>query len=177
MFWKRLTLLGPATLAMAAKVGYFDADVCVDSSGMEKCYADAESSWSDCINDNCEGQGTDCHNVCSCIRTNHEINCAASHCWNQAYSCEYQETAGDIGTWCINPDFSNVPFYPPPDNAPGACSCNLGKLLTSLYRTSEEIDTCGRKGEEIVKSLTSNEDIQLFASACTCCAYSASLSA
>lgn len=166
-----------ADLGIAAQVGYFDSKSCADPSGMESCYADAESAWGDCINDNCRGQSIDCNNVCSCIRTQAEIDCAAAHCWDKVYGCEYQQTAGDIGTWCLNPDFSDIPFYPPPDNASGACSCNLGKLVTSIYQTSEEIDSCGRKGEDILNTLTSNDEIQAFTASCICCSQSAQLSA
>ncbi|KAI1252378.1 hypothetical protein MGN70_006953 [Eutypa lata] len=92
-------------------------------------------------------------------------------------SCEYQETAGDIATYCLNPDLEGIPFYPPPDDAPGACSCNLGKLLTSIYQTSAETESCGANGEEIVSGLTSNDEIQTFSEACICCSQSATQSA
>lgn len=50
------------------------------------------------------------------------------------YSCEYQMTAGDIATYCLKPRLEDIPLYPPPDDTPGSCSCNMGKLLVSLYR-------------------------------------------
>ncbi|RYP88464.1 hypothetical protein DL770_004628 [Monosporascus sp. CRB-9-2] len=142
--------LAASPVAWAAKVGYFESKDCVDRSGMEQCYEEADEAWTDCINENCKDQNIDCHNVCSCIQTMDMIDCAGRHCWNQVYSCEYQLTAGDIGTFCLNPKFDAIPFYPPPDNAPGSCSCNMGKIITSLYRSLDELDTCGAHGEEIV---------------------------
>ncbi|KAI0887858.1 uncharacterized protein GGS22DRAFT_197765 [Annulohypoxylon maeteangense] len=164
-------------IVSATTVGYFDSESCVDPSGVAECYENAAVEWSSCVNVTCAGQNIDCINVCSCVQTQKQLDCAGQHCWNQVYSCEYQQTAGDIATNCLNPHLDQIPFYPPPDNAPGSCSCNLGKLLTSLYRTSNEIETCGANGEDIVGQLTSNDEIQIFARACTCCSESAMLSA
>ena len=77
----------------------------------------------------------------------------------------------------MSPELDQIPFYPPPDNAPGSCSCNMGKLLTSMYRTSAETETCGANGEAILNQITSNDEIQVFSRACICCSQSATLSA
>ncbi|KAH7305884.1 hypothetical protein B0I35DRAFT_483639 [Stachybotrys elegans] len=120
-------------LAVGAKVGYSEAQTCADRSGMEACYSDAQNDWASCINDNCEGVGVDCHN-------------------DQVYSCEYQQKVGDIPDYCLKSGLDNVLFYPTPGNAPGSCSCNLGKLLTSLMTTtSVATDRCDRNGEELAK--------------------------
>ncbi|KAI1090483.1 hypothetical protein F5B19DRAFT_463213 [Rostrohypoxylon terebratum] len=161
---------------LAATVGYFNSESCADPSGLAECYESASIEWSNCVNNTCAGQNIDCDNVCSCVQTQSQLDCAGKHCWNQVYSCEYQETAGDIATYCLNPRLHEIPFYPPPDNAPGSCSCNLGRLLTSVYQTSNETETCGANGAEVVQGLTTGE-IQTFTRACTCCSESAMLSA
>ncbi|KAI1439452.1 hypothetical protein F5Y02DRAFT_70235 [Annulohypoxylon stygium] len=162
--------------ASTGTVGYFDSGSCVDPSGLAECYETAAIEWSKCVNNTCAGQNIDCDNVCSCVQTQNQLNCAGQHCWNQVYSCEYQETAGDIAAYCLNPRLHEIPFYPPPDNAPASCSCNLGRLLTSLYQTSNETETCGANGAEVVQELTPDE-IETFTRACTCCSESAMLSA
>ncbi|KAI0386499.1 hypothetical protein F5Y04DRAFT_123659 [Hypomontagnella monticulosa] len=181
------SILSPSLLAVilatgtasADEVGYFDSQSCVDPTGLEQCYEEISSSFASCVNDNCKDQNIDCTNVCSCIRTADEIDCAGKHCWNRVYSCEYQQTVSDLGTYCLEPRFEEAPFFPPPDDADGlgACSCNLGKVLTSLYRTSAETETCGSNGEDIASGLTSNDEIQSFTRACTCCSQSGMLSA
>ncbi|KAG4216889.1 hypothetical protein PC116_g34630 [Phytophthora cactorum] len=67
----------------AAQVGYFNSESCVDPSGLEQCYAEADAMLADCVNENCKGQNIDCINVCHCINTENKINCAGAHCWNQ----------------------------------------------------------------------------------------------
>ncbi|KAI1799908.1 hypothetical protein F4811DRAFT_541855 [Daldinia bambusicola] len=161
----------------AAQVGYFNSESCVDPSGLEQCYADADTLLSDCVTSNCKGQSIDCINICHCINTENQIDCAGRHCWNQVYSCEYQQTAGEIATYCLNPDLEAIPFFPPPDNAPGSCSCNVAKVLISIYRTVAETETCGANGEEIASQLGSLDEIQHFSRACQCCSQSGMLSA
>ncbi|KAI9151362.1 hypothetical protein HJFPF1_08564 [Paramyrothecium foliicola] len=182
MLVQSTALLGSVALAGAAKVGYFDSENCVDTAGMEACYATAESSWAECIaNATCRDAEDYCERDCSCTRTQEQMNCAASHCWDRAYSCEYQLTVGDLETWCSTPDYSNIPFYPPPNDAPGSCSCNYLRLLTSYHRAWEELGTCGRKEPELAENLVAEDastaDSDLFSNACICCGTSAELSA
>lgn len=170
-------IAGPA---LAATAGYFESEVCADPSGFEQCYGDAEALYASCVDDHCDNNeaNIDCFNVCSCLRTYNELDCAGAHCWNQVYSCEYQATVGDLVTYCPKPDLESVPFYPPPDTgAPAACSCNLGKLMISQLRTSAEGETCGAHGTEIVNGLTSEEELDTFAKACICCLQSGMVSA
>lgn len=81
-----LTILLALTPALAKTVGYFDADECIDPSGLEECYDAASSRYTDCVNVNCEGQNIDCINVCACVQTQGQIDCAASHCWDRVSS-------------------------------------------------------------------------------------------
>ncbi|KAI8965135.1 hypothetical protein F5Y11DRAFT_313941 [Daldinia sp. FL1419] len=170
------TALTAATVSAEA-IGYFDSESCVDPIGLGQCYAEADEWLSDCVTNRCKGQNIDCINVCHCVTTQNQIDCAGAHCWNQVYSCEYQQTVGDLGNYCLNPELEKIPFYPPPDNAPGSCSCSLGKLLVSLSTTSAELETCGANGTEIAGQLGSSEDSENFPLACICCAQSGMLSA
>ncbi|KAF7558496.1 hypothetical protein G7046_g5667 [Stylonectria norvegica] len=157
---------------LAAKAGYFDSKNCVDPSGFESCYEAAEKYRSDCFSKNCHGGDRDCENNCNCVLSLAALDCAGQSCWNQVYSCEYQSTVEDITIYCTNPQLNEIPFYPPPDDAPGGCSCNMGKILVSQYRTNNELQTCGSKLDQ----LSNPDDVQENAQACQCCADSAWLS-
>jgi hypothetical protein len=91
------------------------------------------------------------------------------------YSCEYQNTVLELGGNCIDEKFENVPFFPAPENAPGACSCNLGKLVTSLNRAVDELDLCIDRNQETWDSLSFDEQM-IFGKACKCCSESGILS-
>lgn len=67
----------------AADVGRFTKKDCVAPSDFEQCYAEVEEGWADCVNNNCEGQNIDCINICSCIQTRAQLDCAGAYCWNQ----------------------------------------------------------------------------------------------
>lgn len=75
-----LLAFGPA---LAKEIGYFDGDTCADPKGLEQCYADAEQVASQCVLEGCEEGGMDCLNLCYCIQTASNIECAGTHCWNQ----------------------------------------------------------------------------------------------
>ncbi|KAL4779079.1 hypothetical protein BJX76DRAFT_365552 [Aspergillus varians] len=171
----RISILGLAVarLALAAEVGYFDSKTCADPSGLESCYEDTDSSWADCINDNCDGLGVDCHNVCECIRQEAYLNCAASSCWNKVYSCEYQSTASDLIGACLNPPINSIPFFPPPDNAPGGCSCNIGTISIDTYLASANLEDCNA---ENIEGMTDEDELASYAYGCMCCSYSTFLS-
>ncbi|KAL5341363.1 hypothetical protein BJX70DRAFT_358605 [Aspergillus crustosus] len=66
LFNRYLLCLVAVPLAVAEQVGYFDSEDCADPSGFASCYSDTDSAYNDCINDNCEGLNSDCHNACAC---------------------------------------------------------------------------------------------------------------
>ncbi|KAF4966744.1 hypothetical protein FSARC_5609 [Fusarium sarcochroum] len=165
------------TPSLAATFGHFDSDVCVDSKGYEECYKDADSWNADCINKNCKGTNIDCMHACDCVLSLSAVDCALTHCWNQVYSCEYQNTVLELGNNCVDEKYENVPFFPPPDDAPGACSCNLGKVVTSLNRASDELGTCMDRNPKLWDSVADDRDeMDDFVQACECCSYSGFLS-
>ncbi|EAW11697.1 uncharacterized protein ACLA_093960 [Aspergillus clavatus NRRL 1] len=166
-------LFAGARLSLAAQVGYFDSTKCADASGFATCYDDADEWWADCINKNCAGQNIDCHNACECVRQGAYTRCAVSSCWNMVYSCEYQLQVADKMDSCIKPDLDQTPFWPPPDNANGRCSCNIGKITTAQVLTNEVVAWCG----DLVDPFTqSSSEIESIGKACLCCGYSGLLS-
>ncbi|PLB51456.1 hypothetical protein P170DRAFT_433443 [Aspergillus steynii IBT 23096] len=163
-----------ANVSIAAKVGKFDADKCADPSGLKTCYDKAKSTYNDCVKKNCDKEENgktvddpDCLDKCACTRDRARIDCAASSCWNQVYSCEYQLTVSDLAETCDKPDLDNIPFYPAPDNAPGGCSCAVGKVNKAMLEATKiQGNQCD------LKSSASDSEIE----ECMCCGYSAILS-
>ncbi|KAM0273495.1 hypothetical protein ACHAQH_008318 [Verticillium albo-atrum] len=162
------------TPALAKKVGHYDSEICVDPSGFESCYKDAEATWADCVNENCKDQNIDCINVCTCIQNLDELDCAGQSCWNQVYSCEYQNTVNDLTVNCLNPKLDSIPFWPPPDDAKAGCSCNMGKIVTSQYRSNDDLNKCA---DVVQENNRDGNDIRPLAAACLCCSGSSQLSA
>lgn len=91
------------------------------------------------------------------------------------YSCEYQSTVNDLLHYCIKPDFDNIPFCPPLDDAKAGCPFNISKIIRVDFRTSEEADsTCGIDAPD---QAPSNDEVQDILQGCICCTNSAYLSA
>nr|CEG05546.1 unnamed protein product [Fusarium clavum] len=179
MFQLLITLLLASSLSitpvLAAEYGYIESKNCVDPSGYERCYEAGEVERNDCVNKNCKGQNIDCIHACDCALNLAVVDCALTHCWNEVYSCEYQNTVIELGGNCVSEKFEDIPFFPAPDDAPGACSCNLGKVVTSLNRAVDEMDSCADRNQKMVDSLDFDEQM-IFAKACKCCSYSGILS-
>ncbi|KAH7186266.1 uncharacterized protein B0J16DRAFT_363226 [Fusarium flagelliforme] len=167
-----LTIISPIS---AAKYGYIESKDCVDPSGYEECYTSGDAARNDCISKNCKNKNRDCISACDCAFNTWVIGCALTHCWNKVYSCEYQNTVLELGGNCVNEKFEGIPFFPAPDDAPDACSCNLGKVATSLNRAVEELDTCIERNQDTWDSLSIDEQA-VFIKACKCCTSSGILS-
>ncbi|KAF4995604.1 hypothetical protein FDECE_12747 [Fusarium decemcellulare] len=178
-----LTSLLIVTPGLAAKVGLFDSGDCVDPSGMEKCYGTASNEALRCYDSKkCEeeeeGEEEDglsqCALSCRCLQSQDEINCALSHCWNKVYSCEYQQTVGELAGYCSESDWEAIPFYPAPDDAPAACSCNLSQLRMAKKRLINETDSCANNiGSLSARDLDDFGDVL---ETCQCCSISGFLS-
>ncbi|KAL3467009.1 hypothetical protein BJX64DRAFT_249432 [Aspergillus heterothallicus] len=168
-----LFALAATPLAVAEQVGYFDAERCAAPDDFGSCYDDADEWLADCINENCDELGVDCQNACECARQNAYTRCATSYCWNMVYSCEYQLQVSDSIDSCLRPDIETIPFWPPPDNANGRCSCNLGKVNTAQVLVNEVLGNCG----DLVDPFTmSSDQIENVGKACLCCGLSGLLS-
>ncbi|KAJ5661083.1 uncharacterized protein N7484_000455 [Penicillium longicatenatum] len=193
-----LSFLISSGLIAAESVGYFDdTSICADASGLSKCYEKADASWSSCINNNCAGGsdecynscngnascmktqcpslGMDCINACGCVNALNQVDCIASSCWNQVYSCEYQSTVEDIINLCAITDLDEIPFWPPPDDAVSGCSCNIGKVYKKEILIGDQISTCANNMTNL-NQMSDNDAISEYADACICCAESAILS-
>ncbi|KAK9326822.1 hypothetical protein V1520DRAFT_376679 [Lipomyces starkeyi] len=149
----------------------FSSSSCVDSAGFSACYAKATDSASACIN----AAGSDMAVIaCGCAEYVSLISCVATSCWNQVYSCEYQKLVIEYLEYCPVAGLP-VPFFPPPNNAAEACSCNLGKVYVAVNNSISEVTQCETR--LITNPLSSNigngvqEDI-----ACICCGESAAIS-
>ncbi|KAJ5166275.1 uncharacterized protein N7482_005056 [Penicillium canariense] len=194
-----LSLAAFSSLAVADTAGYFDnTSFCVDSKGFEKCYEKVKTSYENCISSNCSGGskscydscdgdtscmgthcpnlGIDCINACGCVRATDQIDCAASSCWNQVYSCEYQQTAEDVIKLCINFDADQIPYWPPPDDAIGGCSCNIAKADRKELLISAQLTECTNNMTNL-DQLSTTDEITVYEQACMCCAQSAIVSA
>ncbi|CZR58232.1 uncharacterized protein PAC_08123 [Phialocephala subalpina] len=175
---KKASLYGLAIAVgvRAADVGYYNSTDCVDPTGFSTCYKDADSSYSDCVNRDCKDKNIDCINACECARSTSYIDCAASSCWNQVYNCEYQLTISDYLNFCLNPDLENIPYWPPPDNAPNGCSCPIGKVQLSILNDVNHLEACTNNHTNL-DELLSTDDVLNYGEACTCCYQSGILSA
>ena len=87
MYHLRVSLAVAVSIAgsvLAAKTGYFESESCTDTSGFEQCYEDADLKYTNCVNEYCKDQNIYCMDVCSCVQTQDQLDCAGAHCWNQA---------------------------------------------------------------------------------------------
>jgi hypothetical protein len=89
----------------------------------------------------------------------------------QIYGCEYQSlVAGYAGICQIRT--LPVPYWPAPDNAPGSCSCNTGKVIEAYLGSQASVLSCAKN----VESLSLSE-IPAMEEACACCEASITISA
>ncbi|KAL3442395.1 hypothetical protein BJX65DRAFT_312848 [Aspergillus insuetus] len=140
------------------------SDGCVDKSGMDKCLTAAESQLGDCGKD---AEGDTQLQACMLTYDISLLGCYIESCWNKVYSCEYQLVAVDFLSRQYPPPEDPLPFWPPPDNAPGGCVCNFGKIYDGLLSSLDLLQsTCNQY-------MTSVSSLQT----CQCCAWSAALSA
>ncbi|RMJ16446.1 hypothetical protein CDV36_003905 [Fusarium kuroshium] len=105
------------------------------------------------------------------------MDCALTHCWDQVYSCEYQETVEQVIKTCDDAPEEGFPFYPAPVDAPNACSCNKAKVVETVGKVLEEQNDCEGGASDAWESLPRAEFKAKVAPACVCCSWSAALSA
>lgn len=100
------------------------------------------------------------------------------------YSCEYQLFVQQYFAVC--PSASEpLPFWPPPDNAPNRCSCDLGKVLqTTLTARKEQVSCMSNVTSQTLSDASNLSDlgsdglnVAKQATECACCGASASISA
>ncbi|KAL3475957.1 hypothetical protein BJX99DRAFT_228647 [Aspergillus californicus] len=152
------------SIAGAADAITASSDGCVDKSGMDTCLSTAESQLADCGQD-----AQDDLQLQACMLTYDVtlLGCYIESCWNKVYSCEYQLVVVDILSQQYPSPSDPIPFWPPPDNAPGGCVCNFGSIYDELLSSLDHLQsTCN----EYITSVSSLQT-------CQCCAWSAGLSA
>ncbi|QQK44296.1 putative membrane protein [Penicillium digitatum] len=181
-------------LALAATVAAFSGLInaqtnitekdCASTSEYSKCNRNVADKWSSCVR-GCNGNGN-CIVDCGCESHQKYINCMAESCWNQVYSCKYQLFVQQYFAICPSAR-EPIPFWPPPDNAPNRCSCNLGKITqTAISSRNQQVkcmhDVTDKISADIgtisdPSNLTNGLDVANRASECACCGASASISA
>ncbi|KAE8391859.1 hypothetical protein ETB97_007437 [Aspergillus alliaceus] len=184
-------------LGQAIDMMYRDASVCVDPPAFKECRHRAYESRGDCVKKNCYGENdpcrkacngdatcmqeictkdmrADCYDACSCVEAQDVIDCTATSCWNEVYSCEYGETVSGLVYSCPDANLTQIPFWPQPDNAPGGCACNSGKLTMKQVQIANHVETCGDNTTRL-NELSTDEERTDYLRACQCCTMSALL--
>lgn len=161
-------LLGRA-VAQSSQVNLTSTN-CVDVSGFESCQKDATAKDAACLAQARKDASELEVEACACASYIDNINCAASHCWNRVNECEYQEY---VVAYLVNCPIAKtpLPYFPAPDNAPDACSCNVGKVYLAINGSVEQGGKCssGATGGDAFGNV---QKIQ----GCECCEISGALS-
>ncbi|KAI8713759.1 hypothetical protein NCS52_01221400 [Fusarium sp. LHS14.1] len=172
------TSLLVATPALAVTSSHLDPARCVDPSGMKKCVEKADAEQLDCVKTVCPDREKGClPDTCLCAGSISQMDCALTHCWDQVYSCEYQETVEWVLKTCDEQPEEGFPFYPAPVDAPNACSCNKAKVVETVGKVLEEQNDCEGGASDAWERLSPAELKAKVAPACVCCSWSAALSA
>jgi hypothetical protein len=149
--------------------GFTSTDKCANSGS---CTAEND----------CASSAASCTTTCVCPAYGAWLNCALSHCWNQVYSCEYQNLAIHAVGSCSGAgrgrgntkDTDNyIPSVPAPANAPGACSCDISFVLYRHATSKVGADGCAAR----IANGTLKGDAGANKDSCDCCAASEAVSA
>ncbi|KAE9992626.1 hypothetical protein EG327_008369 [Venturia inaequalis] len=146
----------PTTSAIATPSSNPDTlgEGCVDPRNYVKCNTKQQDDFVTCgTRCNVTNANVDCLLGCGVSRDTAVFGCVVKSCWNKVYTCEYQMTA--LNFIIVNDlihDQPIVPFYPPPPNAAGACSCNIGNAYSNMtVRKPDSIcqDLVGSGGDNL----------------------------
>lgn len=147
-----------ATNAVAASllVGNLTSTGCADVSGFQKCQNDANEKSNACFAKT--GGDVAAQQACACETYILNYNCYATSCWNRVWECEYQSYIISYLLYCPTAKLP-VPYFPIPDGAPDACSCNYGQIYQAITDSLAQGTTC----------IKNNQNSILKAAACKCC--------
>ncbi|KAI9372219.1 hypothetical protein BJX61DRAFT_508189 [Aspergillus egyptiacus] len=160
--------------ALAVQVGDFDSESCAAPDEFISCYEDADAWYEECTERTCNARDYECLKDCRCGLEGEHTRCAATFCWNMAYSCEYQlQTYTAVNSACYDAGPLSIPFWPPPDNADGGCSCNIGELGTAMERGSQTMQQCIADADLFTNIPA---ELEPDTHACICCGISSTLS-
>jgi len=128
------------------------ADGCADPLGFSSCWDAAASAEQSCDTNNCgtaTNQNPDCVTDCACVGYRDYINCALTHCWNKAYTCEYMDLVVEayrncptMGTGTI----TNGPTFAFSTSLPDSCSCDIYGVYHRHRTSSDFAATCWNRG-------------------------------
>ncbi|KAG9661027.1 hypothetical protein KCU64_g2822, partial [Aureobasidium melanogenum] len=186
-----LTLLPLAVRAASSESS--DQSSCVNPAGYGKCNADADTRFNTCVSDwcggsvcvssckgdatcvrnNCPSLGKDCLDICECIRNTERVACAAQDCWNQVYTCQYDELVATMIDACDvsgGVDTDVIPYYPAPDSAPGSCSCNQGKVLLTHMSITAQTNALYDNKTNVEQAIPDYGDQAIYWASAGCCA-------
>ncbi|KAH7417821.1 hypothetical protein BKA64DRAFT_652931 [Cadophora sp. MPI-SDFR-AT-0126] len=149
-------------------MGQRDASLCVAPAEYAACNKETLAAV-----DNCSSglkRDTDEYNECLCFNYAYLLNCEGQFCWNKVYGCEYNDLVelllDSCGSDLVNSD--EIPFWPAPADAPGACSCNNSAVdleNANLWSTTHEACSTGEVTDPNDKNSSWN---------CNCCFWSIS---
>lgn len=143
---------------------------CVDPSGLQSCQKKANDQTTSCINQAKRDSSQEELLACSCADYINNYNCYAEFCWNRVWECEYQEYIISYMNNCATAKLP-VPYFPAPDDATDACSCNLGKVHMAVVDAIQETATCSNNAN----SGDASSNVQQI-QGCNCCEISGALS-
>lgn len=167
-----LSLLWPMA-ALAATTTSLTTTGCVDASGLQRCLENVASTAQTCL-DNARKAGNQAETIaCGCVYYTDNVNCYAASCWNRVYEYEYQKYVYECLKNCETAKLP-LPYFPAPDNAQDACSCNLGKVYQTFLNSLNEGTSC-IKGSSSCGARDALGSINKMV-ACECCAMSGALS-
>jgi hypothetical protein len=165
-----LPLLSTVALAATSDVTLTSTG-CADASGFETCQKTANDNASSCL-DQADKDGSQTETLaCGCQNYVDNYNCYSAFCWNRVWECEYQEYIVDYFIGCPIAKLP-VPYFPAPNKAPDACSCNLGRVFLSIQDAIQESTTCSNNADS-GDAASNVQQIQ----GCICCEISGALSA
>lgn len=161
-------LLCIAAAAAVSAVQNLTSDGCADASGFQSCQNNANVKINSCLSKT--AGNLELQEGCACEDYILNYNCYATYCWNQVWGCQYQQY---MVAYLMNCPTAKqpVPYFPIPDNASGACSCNVGRIYNAITDSINQGATC-------FKGSTSS-DVSLGAlklAACGCCEISGAMS-
>ncbi|PVH73430.1 hypothetical protein DL98DRAFT_595035 [Cadophora sp. DSE1049] len=141
-----------------------DPSTCIAPAEYETCNRNAQAEL-----EKCQAVGDRSIRPCTCKNQAAVLNCVGRYCWNKVYGCEYQCLVEKMHLACVpSSQESRPPFWPMPENAPGACSCDTSNVYL------EPTNTWNTGYSKCIDGLWAIEDtsdprLTLSTNMCLCC--------
>lgn len=153
------SLFAAHVAASSLLVGNLTSTNCADVSAFQQCQNNAVEKSNACFSK--AGGSVEAQQACACETYIMNYNCYATSCWNRVWECEYQSYIISYLLYCPTAKLP-VPYFPIPDGAPDACSCNFGKIYQAITDSVNQGATC-------MKNVNSQGLNPLKLAACGCC--------